>query len=202
MSGNKNTLLVIALVLGLIIFLFFILSQKPKNNAENLDFTQPISTQTSKPDLDINASESTQDPNQNIDLNDPNLSVSKPNINLNNQNTMTNQEPVTELQIEDIQEGTGTAVKSGDTISINYIGTLQDGTKFDSSYDRGQPFETQIGVGQVIPGWDQGIIGLKVGGKRKLTIPYQLAYGEQGVPGTIPPKATLIFEVELVAIKN
>ena len=107
---------------------------------------------------------------------------------------------VTELKIEDLKIGTGKAVKSGDTVSINYVGTLENGTKFDSSYDRNQPFETQIGVGQVIKGWDQGVVGMKVGGKRKLTIPYQLAYGENGY-GPIPPKATLIFEVELVSIK-
>ena len=107
---------------------------------------------------------------------------------------------VTELKIEDIKVGTGSAVKSGDTVSINYIGTLEDGTKFDSSYDRNQPFETQIGVGQVIEGWDKGVVGMQVGGKRKLTIPYQMAYGENAY-GPIPAKATLIFEVELMAIK-
>lgn len=107
---------------------------------------------------------------------------------------------VTELKIEDIKVGTGNAVKSGDTVSINYLGTLKDGTKFDSSYDRNQPFETQIGVGQVIEGWDKGVVGMQVGGKRKLTIPYQMAYGENAY-GPIPAKATLIFEVELMAIK-
>jgi FKBP-type peptidyl-prolyl cis-trans isomerase len=108
---------------------------------------------------------------------------------------------VTKLEIEDIKVGTGQEVKSGDTVVIHYTGTLEDGTKFDSSYDRDEPFETQIGVGQVIKGWDQGVPGMKVGGKRKLTIPYQLAYGEAGILGAIPAKATLIFEVELVAIK-
>lgn len=109
---------------------------------------------------------------------------------------------VTELKIEDIKIGTGSAiVKSGDIVSVNYTGTFENGTKFDSSYDRGQPIETPIGVGQVIEGWDKGIVGMKVGGKRKLTIPYQLAYGEKGY-GPIPAKATLIFEVELMAIKN
>jgi len=107
---------------------------------------------------------------------------------------------VTELKIEDIKIGTGSAVKSGDTVSINYVGTLEDGTKFDSSYDRNEPFETQIGVGQVIEGWDKGVVGMQVGGKRKLTIPYQMAYGENGY-GPIPAKATLIFEVELMGIK-
>lgn len=104
-----------------------------------------------------------------------------------------------ELVVEDITEGTGEAVKSGDTIKIDYKGTLVDGTVFDSSYDRGEPFETQIGVGQVIKGWDEGVIGMKAGGKRKLTIPPDMAYGEQGV-GNIPPNSTLIFEVELIEI--
>ncbi|HSW47519.1 MAG TPA: FKBP-type peptidyl-prolyl cis-trans isomerase, partial [Candidatus Saccharimonadales bacterium] len=116
--------------------------------------------------------------------------------------TNTDVAPVTDkLKIEDIQIGTGSAeVKSGDNISINYTGTLTDGTKFDSSYDRGTPFETQIGVGQVIKGWDEGVIGMKVGGKRKLTIPPDLGYGAQG-QGSIPPNSTLIFEVELMGIK-
>jgi len=95
---------------------------------------------------------------------------------------------------------TGAAVKSGDSISINYTGTLQDGTKFDSSYDRGTPFETQIGVGSVIKGWDLGVVGMKIGGKRRLTIPPELGYGAQG-QGQIPPNSTLIFEVELMEIK-
>jgi peptidylprolyl isomerase len=106
----------------------------------------------------------------------------------------------TQLKIEDTQPGTGQEVKSGDTVVIHYNGTLTDGTKFDSSYDRGEPFETQIGTGQVIKGWDQGVVGMKVGGKRKLTIPPDLGYGAQGA-GPIPPNSTLIFEVELVGIK-
>jgi peptidylprolyl isomerase len=104
------------------------------------------------------------------------------------------------LQMEDEVVGTGPEVKSGDTVTVNYVGTLTDGTKFDSSYDRNQPFTTQIGVGQVIKGWDEGIVGMKVGGKRKLIIPPSLGYGDQAA-GTIPPNSTLIFEVELVSIK-
>lgn len=106
------------------------------------------------------------------------------------------------LKIEDVKIGTGPEVKSGDTIKIHYNGTFEDGTKFDSSYDRGQPFETQIGVGRVIEGWDKGVPGMKVGGKRKLIIPGNLGYGPQGMPGAIPPNATLLFDVELVEIVN
>lgn len=105
-----------------------------------------------------------------------------------------------ELKIEDTKVGTGREVKSGDTVVIHYLGTLPNGTKFDSSYDRGQPFETKIGTGQVIKGWDLGVVGMKVGGKRKLTIPPSLGYGQQAV-GTIPANSTLIFEVELLDVK-
>lgn len=108
---------------------------------------------------------------------------------------------ITKLKIEDSLVGTGATVKSGDTITIHYLGTLMDGTKFDSSYDRGQPFETQIGVGMLIEGWDKGIPGMKIGGKRKLTIPPEMAYGDQGAGTDIPPKSTLVFEVELLEIK-
>lgn len=104
------------------------------------------------------------------------------------------------LQIEDQTVGTGKETKSGDTVTVNYLGTLENGTKFDSSYDRNQPFTTQIGVGQVIQGWDEGIVGMKVGGKRKLTIPPALGYGSQAA-GSIPANSTLIFEVELLGVK-
>ena len=107
---------------------------------------------------------------------------------------------VTELKIEDTKVGTGPAVQAGDTVVMHYNGTLLDGTKFDSSYDRKEPFTTQIGVGQVIEGWDEGVPGMKVGGKRKLTIPPQLAYGDKEV-GTIPANSTLIFELELLGVE-
>jgi len=106
-----------------------------------------------------------------------------------------------ELKIEDLKIGQGKEVKSGDVITVHYLGKLTNGQKFDSSYDRNQPFETQIGVGQVIQGWDEGLLGMKVGGKRKLTIPPELGYGEQGASAAIPPNSTLIFEIELISIK-
>ncbi|PIT92590.1 MAG: peptidylprolyl isomerase [Candidatus Harrisonbacteria bacterium CG10_big_fil_rev_8_21_14_0_10_42_17] len=104
------------------------------------------------------------------------------------------------LQIENIKEGTGEGAKNGDVVSVHYTGTLVDGTKFDSSLDRGTPFQFTLGTGTVIKGWDQGILGLKVGGKRKLTIPPELGYGANGLGAIIPPNATLIFDVELIAI--
>lgn len=106
----------------------------------------------------------------------------------------------TKFKIEDTKVGEGKEVTSGDYITIHYLGTLENGEKFDSSYDRDQPFETRIGVGEVIEGWDMGVPGMKVGGKRKLTIPPNLGYGDRDL-GSIPPNSTLIFEVELLKVK-
>jgi FKBP-type peptidyl-prolyl cis-trans isomerase len=111
-----------------------------------------------------------------------------------------NMQDVTTLKIEDIREGQGEAVKSGDTVEVNYLGTFLDGKKFDSSYDRNQTFSFHVGAGEVIAGWDQGLVGMKVGGKRKLLIPSDLAYGPSG-SGPIPGNTPLVFEVELVSIK-
>lgn len=110
------------------------------------------------------------------------------------------QQQVTHLIIEDVVVGTGSAVKSGDEIEVNYLGTLLNGQKFDSSYDRGETFSFAVGTGQVIAGWDQGLLGMKVGGKRRLIIPASLAYADQSV-GNIPPNSPLIFEIELISIK-
>lgn len=104
------------------------------------------------------------------------------------------------LKIEDVVVGTGEEAKAGDTVAVHYTGTLADGTKFDSSRDRGQPIVFRLGVGQVIPGWDQGLEGMKVGGRRKLTIPPNLAYGSQDY-GPIPGNSTLHFDVELMGVQ-
>ena len=106
------------------------------------------------------------------------------------------------LIIEEVKLGEGAVATKGKTVSVHYTGVLTNGTKFDSSLDRGQPIEFVLGSGMVIKGWDQGIDGMKVGGKRKLTIPPDLAYGARGTPGgPIPPNATLVFDVELVAVQ-
>ena len=107
-----------------------------------------------------------------------------------------------ELQIDEIEHGTGASPTKGQTVVVHYTGWLTVGKKFDSSVDRGVPFEFQIGVGKVIQGWDQGVLTMKVGGKRKLTIPPELAYGDRDVGnGLIPPNSTLVFEVELLDLK-
>jgi len=105
------------------------------------------------------------------------------------------------LKIEDSAVGTGAEARPGNRVTVHYVGTLTDGTKFDSSRDRGEPFAFTLGRGEVIKGWDLGIAGMKVGGTRKLTIAPELAYGERGAGGVIGPGETLVFEVELLEVK-
>jgi FKBP-type peptidyl-prolyl cis-trans isomerase FkpA len=105
-----------------------------------------------------------------------------------------------ELQIEDLRPGTGAEARAGQRVTVHYVGTLTDGSKFDSSRDRGEGFTFKLGAGQVIKGWDQGVAGMKIGQLRKLTIPPELGYGARGFPPVIPPNSTLVFEVELLAV--
>jgi peptidylprolyl isomerase len=109
-------------------------------------------------------------------------------------------ETATGLGYVDIVEGTGLQPKPGDSVSVHYTGWLKSGQKFDSSVDRGQPLVFPIGRGRVIKGWDEGVVGMRVGGKRKLVIPAHLGYGDRGAGNVIPPGATLIFEVELLGV--
>jgi FKBP-type peptidyl-prolyl cis-trans isomerase len=120
------------------------------------------------------------------------------NLNMNISDTGAQQAP--KLLVQDLTVGTGTEAVAGKSVVVNYKGTLIDGTVFDSSYTRGEPFPFDLGAGQVIAGWDQGLVGMKVGGKRKLVIPADLAYGERAI-GPIPANSTLIFEVELLEVK-
>lgn len=106
------------------------------------------------------------------------------------------------MQIEELTVGTGTEAKKGHLAVVHYTGWLTDGTKFDSSLDRDDPFSFALGGGSVIRGWDEGVVGMKIGGKRKLTIPPHMGYGARGAGGVIPPNATLVFEVELLDVKG
>jgi peptidylprolyl isomerase len=175
MSKNIMPLLIVLVVVGIGITGIFLLSnqksQTPDLNVNPNSILQPTSAIISTPVPQVTGE-------QNMD------------------NVITKENG---LKIQDITVGNGAEVKSGDKVTVNYLGTLENGTKFDSSYDRGTPFTTQIGVGQVIQGWDEGIVGMKVGGKRKLIIPASLGYGDQQA-GDIPPGSTLIFEVELLNV--
>jgi FKBP-type peptidyl-prolyl cis-trans isomerase len=106
------------------------------------------------------------------------------------------------LGIKDLVVGKGAEAKAGDSVKVHYVGTLPDGKEFDSSKKHGQPFEFELGAGRVIKGWDQGVAGMKVGGKRKLTVPPSLGYGARGAAPVIPPNSTLLFEVELLEVKK
>jgi len=111
-------------------------------------------------------------------------------------------QPLPSVGIEILQEGSGAEAAANDTVTVHYTGVLEDGAKFDSSLDRGEPFSFVLGSGRVIQGWEQGVLGMRVGEKRKLVVPPELAYGEQGFGDIIPPNATLIFEVELLGINQ
>ena len=113
---------------------------------------------------------------------------------------MGTEKDVTSLEITDLVVGTGAEAKKGQKVSVHYTGWLTNGSKFDSSKDRNSPFGFTLGAGMVIQGWDQGVQGMKVGGKRKLLIPPSLGYGSRGFPGAIPPNSTLVFEVELLKV--
>ncbi|MGP3925750.1 FKBP-type peptidyl-prolyl cis-trans isomerase [Streptomyces sp. 8N616] len=123
------------------------------------------------------------------------MSIDKPEIDF------PGGEPPADLEIKDIWEGEGPVAKAGDTVSVHYVGVaFSSGEEFDASWNRGTPLRFQLGVGQVIPGWDQGVQGMKVGGRRQLTIPPHLAYGDRGAGGRIKPGETLIFVCDLVSV--
>jgi FKBP-type peptidyl-prolyl cis-trans isomerase len=180
-NNSKIPSIIALILLALILIGVFFTINQPKAAA-------PTKTTTGQ-SSDTTATKPTTNPNEKCQFTSPKSSVIKP----------VDAEKLKLITIEDTKAGTGEEVKSGDVVCIDYKGSLLDGKVFDESYKRGQPFVTQIGVGQVIPGWDYGIVGLKEGGKRKLTIPADLAYGSRAT-GTIPANSTLVFEVELVKI--
>lgn len=179
MTKNMVPVLIILIVISVgITGIFFLSNQTPPNNNQlNLN-TTPIPTS-----VIITPQVSQDNQQQKLDINTFHASPSG-------------------LRIRDEVIGTGQEVKTGDIVTVNYIGALSNGVKFDSSYDRNQPFTTQIGTGRVIKGWDEGIIGMKVGGKRTLIIPSDLGYGAQGAGESIPPNSILIFQVELLDTKQ
>lgn len=142
----------------------------------------------------------TQTTSDNLAVDDTKLMA----INLGSESEQTPEEDVittpSGLEYIEIEQGTGATPQKGQTVVVHYTGTLENGTKFDSSRDRNRPFEFKLGVGQVIKGWDEGISTMRVGGRRKLIIPSELGYGARGAGGVIPPNATLIFDVELLRI--
>jgi peptidylprolyl isomerase len=127
-------------------------------------------------------------------------SIMQPTSTLDQTSTQT--QNMDTVKIVDDTVGTGTTAQNGDTITVNYVGTLDNGTKFDSSYDRNKPLSFVLGIGHVIQGWDEGVLGMKVGGKRELVIPASLGYGADGAEPLIPPNATLHFTVELLAVAS
>jgi FKBP-type peptidyl-prolyl cis-trans isomerase len=135
-----------------------------------------------------------------------NKNKNNPNMQTENQQAETQQSAtsfdIQGMKVDILKQGTGEGAKAGDNIVVNYVGTLTNGTKFDSSIDRNQPFPYTLGQNMVIKGWELGLLGMKVGEKRKLTIPYELAYGEAGRPPVIPPSATLIFEIDMLSING
>lgn len=184
MSKNLMPLIIIVAIIFAGIASIFLLSNAKSTGSSDLNLNSLLTQTPAAPNL-----------------NPTNGIISPTPENASSAGNMDNFQTTSDgLKIQDEVLGTGKEVKSGDTVTVNYLGTLTNGQKFDSSYDRNQPFTTQIGVGQVIKGWDEGIVGMKVGGKRKLVIPPALGYGDQAA-GTIPPNSTLVFEVELMDVK-
>lgn len=183
MNKQVTSLIVVALV---IIATTLVVANNTRSNedgAQQQPAVQPPVTQDQAPDIAQLPTPSPTDPTKTTQQKSTTMAILGSNT----------------LRIQELAAGTGAEAKDGDIVSVHYTGTFEDGTKFDSSVDRGTPISFTLGAGMVIKGWDMGIEGMKVGEKRRLTIPYALAYGEAGY-GPIPPKATLLFDVELMKI--
>lgn len=195
---SRNLIIfLIACVLGVGAIIVFARSNMADQNSNNPNSNLTQFTESSPTPTQNTQSLSSQNPNMDQAVSSGTQGQSVPQSDPNALPTG----PITELMIKDIVVGSGPEVKSGDTVDVHYTGTFLDGRKFDSSLDRGQPFSFTVGAGSVIKGWDQGLVGMKTGGKRQLIIPSELAYGEVGAPGAIPPNTPLVFEIQLVAIK-
>jgi len=193
MNKNLNFLFValVIIVTGIIFFVFSLPGQTVKDEAQTKEANNNLNN-VSGITANINSSAADKNQSQN----------SAGGVVNNNQNKMEKITLPDGLQITDEVLGVGAEATAGNIVSVNYVGTLTNGKKFDSSYDRNQPFSFVLGIGKVIAGWDEGVAGMKVGGKRKLAIPPALAYGNQSVGnGLIPPNSTLIFEVELLGVQ-
>lgn len=180
-SENNITAISLVGVIFLVVVGYFAISGIIESKEENKVYTTPSPVATITTSQEPVASQSATQP-ANTKMDDKTIQTDK-------------------LIIEDQVVGTGAEAVAGKNVTVNYTGTLTNGTKFDSSFDHGQPFTFNLGAGQVIAGWDQGVAGMKIGGKRKLTIPPSLGYGSAGAAGVIPPNATLIFVVELLKVE-
>lgn len=191
---EKNILLIIIAIIAIVGF-YFLFQSSQNNENENQEINSSENSEQQKANSEAENEESADASAEAIA--DKEKKEDKEDIK---EELKVFEEKNQELEIEVLKEGTGEEAKNNDKVTVHYTGTLENGTKFDSSLDRGKPFVFTLGAGDVIKGWDQGVLGMKVGEKRKLTIPSELGYGSRNA-GLIPPNSTLIFEVELLGIE-
>ncbi len=192
---EKNILLIIVAIIAIVgVYFLFQNSQNKNNENENQEINSSENSKQQETNSEEENKESTDASAEAVA--DKEKKEGEEDIE---EEPKVSEEENQELEIEILKEGTGEEAKNNDKVTVHYVGTLENGTKFDSSLDRGDPFVFTLGAGQVIKGWDQGVLGMKVGEKRKLIIPSELGYGARSA-GLIPPNSTLIFEVELLEV--